>query len=138
MKKELINKVIAVIRVRGRVNVRNDINETLDRLRIPYVNNCTVLKLTPSYAGMIQKCNNYIAFGEIDADTLKAIMKSKGIEYGDENQPVDAMLGKIKEHVPLKLHPPKRGYKSIKRGFNQKGALGYMGASINDLLKRMV
>jgi len=138
MKKELLNKIVAVIRVRGRVNVRGDINETLDRLNIPHVNNCTVIKLTPSYMGMLDKCNNYIAFGEINEETLKELIESKGIGAMEGSQSVDAMLGKIKDRMPIKLHPPRRGYRSIKRGVNQGGALGYMGQSINDLIKRMV
>ncbi len=137
MKKELLNKVVAVIRVRGRMNVRSDINETLDRLNIPHVNNCAVLKLTPAYMGMIEKCNNYIAYGEINEDTLKRLMKSKGVEV-EESQPLEALLGKAKASKTFRLHPPRRGYRSIKKGFKQGGTLGYMGPAINDLIKRMV
>ncbi|MGC8651772.1 MAG: uL30 family ribosomal protein [Candidatus Micrarchaeia archaeon] len=138
MNKKLLDKVVAVIRVRGRMHVRSDINETLDRLNVPYVNNCAVIKLTPSYMGMLDKCSNYIAFGEISEEAMKALIKKEGLDTGASDQPIDAMLGKIKDRAPIKLHPPRRGYKSIKHGYKQGGALGYMGADINELIKRMV
>ena len=37
----------------------------------------------------------------------------------------------------LRLHPPRKGFKTIKRTFQQGGALGYYGPRINDLLYRM-
>ncbi|MCL4374129.1 MAG: uL30 family ribosomal protein [Candidatus Marsarchaeota archaeon] len=138
MDDKLLDKVVAVVRVRGRMHVRSDINETLDRLNVPRVNNCTVIKLTPSYMGMLDKCNNYIAFGEISEETMKILIKKQGIEVGSGDQPIESMLGKINDHVPIRLHPPRRGYRSIKRGYKQGGALGYMGAEINGLIKRMV
>jgi large subunit ribosomal protein L30 len=37
----------------------------------------------------------------------------------------------------LRMHPPRKGYKTTKRTYNQGGALGYYGAEINDLLIKM-
>jgi large subunit ribosomal protein L30 len=136
MKKELVNKLVAVVRIRGGVNVRSDIKETLARLNLPHVNNCSIIKATPSYLGMINKCNNYIAYGEIEDNVLSMLLKAKGIEGIDLKQP--DFEKKLKESMPLKLHPPKRGYTNIKKGFAQGGDLGYMGTHINSLIKRMV
>ena len=43
-----------------------------------------------------------------------------------------------KSLMPLRLHPPRHGVTSIKRGFPQGGVLGYMGKEINGLISRMI
>ncbi|MFY1644316.1 50S ribosomal protein L30, partial [Methanoculleus bourgensis] len=50
----------------------------------------------------------------------------------------EASLRDLAEIKPvLRLHPPRKGYKTIKRTFQQGGALGYYGPQINDLLYKM-
>ncbi|MCL4389566.1 MAG: uL30 family ribosomal protein [Candidatus Marsarchaeota archaeon] len=139
MEDKMKNRLIAAIRVRGRVNVRYDINETLDRLRLRRVNNCTLVKLTDSYYGMIKQCSSYIAYGEPNEETLKRLVE-KG-ELGIK--PEELMEGKydykeLKKKLPIRLHPPRHGYRSIKRSVKQGGSLGYMGEGINNLIQRMV
>ena len=70
MKAEIENKLLAVIRVRGRVGVRHDIAETLSRLNLKYVNNMAILFGTKSNIGMIKKCNDFITYGEINREIL--------------------------------------------------------------------
>lgn len=133
------DKLVAVIRVRGRVNVRSNIAETLDRFRLKRVNNCVLLKLTDSYKGMLNKCINYVAYGEIDEKTLERLL-SKKAEGLNAREILDGKydLNKLKERMPFRLHPPKHGYKSTKLSFKQGGSLGYAGAEINKLINRMV
>ncbi len=38
----------------------------------------------------------------------------------------------------FRLHPPSGGLRSIKRGFNEGGDLGYRGIAINELILRML
>lgn len=140
-KNALNDKIVAVVRVRGRVNVRSDIAETLKRLNLPRVNNCAIIKVNGAYTGMLTKCANHVAFGEIDEQTLQKIVAKK-LEGSD----VDAKqvlegkydMKKLNELMPVRLHPPKHGYKSTKLSFAQGGSLGYMGKEINGLIKRMV
>jgi ribosomal protein L30/L7E len=66
--------LVAVVRIRGRVNVRSDITETLNRLHLKRVNNCAIIKQTPSLHGMIHKVENYVAYGEIDEPTLTKLL----------------------------------------------------------------
>ena len=133
------DKLVAVVRIRGRVNVRSDITETLERLRLKRVNNCVLLTLTNSYRGMLNKCINHVAYGEIDEATLEKLLKKKA-----EGLVAKELLGgkydpvKLKEQMPLCLHPPRHGYKSTKLSFKQGGSLGYQGADINKLISRMV
>ena len=37
----------------------------------------------------------------------------------------------------FRLHPPRKGYRKIKRSFSEGGALGYRGKEIGSLLYRM-
>ncbi len=139
MPSELDNKIIAAIRVRGRVNVRHEIAETLNRLRLKRVNNCVLIKMNDSYKGMIDECSSYITYGEVDEQSLGRLIKSSGIKA----DPKEILEGKydmkeLKKSLPIRLHPPRRGYRSIKRTVKQGGALGYMGPAINGLIQRMV
>ena len=137
-KNPLKDKLIAVVRIRGRVNVRSDITETLDRLNLKRVSNCVVLNVTDSYHGMLLKVSNYVAFGEIDEPTLSKLLE----KHADGIEAKELMSGKgfdkLKEQLPFRLHPPRHGYKSTKLNVKQGGSLGYAGPGINKLIQRMV
>lgn len=136
---ELRGKVVAAVRVRGTVNVRSSIAETMKRLKLKAPNNCTIIMVNDQYLGMLKRCVNHIAYGEIDEPTLAKLVKKYALEI-DPNAALagKADMSKIKENMPLRLHPPKHGYAPIKRHFNQGGSLGYMGKDINKLITRMV
>lgn len=141
MKKNVLNdKLVAVVRIRGRVNVRGDITETLKRLNLKRVSNCTLLKITDSYNGMLNKCIDYVAFGEIDEPTLIKLLEKHKVEDLKAKELMEGKFDqkKLNEHVPFRLHPPRHGYKSTKLSVKQGGSLGYMGAGINKLIARMV
>ena len=73
----------AVIRMRGNVNVRKTIADTLTMLRLNRINHCVILDETPNNSGMIQKVKDYVAYGKIDAETLAQILANRGkIEGG--------------------------------------------------------
>ncbi|MEM0094645.1 MAG: uL30 family ribosomal protein [Candidatus Micrarchaeaceae archaeon] len=140
-KKDLEKKLLAIIRVRGRANVRRSISETLNRLNLRRVNNLVLVFGQGQSIGMIKKCTDYIAYGEIDKATLGALNAAKGLGLDDEK--IEGMLsGKIPPgevlSLPIRMKPPKHGYKSIKRNVNDGGSLGYNGAGINNLIKRML
>jgi large subunit ribosomal protein L30 len=135
----LKGKVIAAVRIRGRVNVRYSIAETMDRLNLKRVNNCTLIKVTDPYLGMLKKCVNHIAYGEVDEETLAKLVT----KYALNVDPKGVITGKVdvnglKEKMPMRLHPPRHGMKSVRRHVNQGGQLGYMGREINGLIARMV
>ncbi|HIK00502.1 TPA: uL30 family ribosomal protein [archaeon] len=115
---------LALIRVRGKVKVNPGVKDTLEYLGLKTVNSCTVVDDTPTYRGMIRKVNDYITWGEISEDIVKALVEKRA--EGDK---------KI-----FRLHPPKKGWdrKGIKKAVKQGGALGYRGTEINNLIKRML
>ena len=51
----------------------------------------------------------------------------------------EATLADVRELRPvLRLPPPRKGFRGIKRGFHDGGDLGYRGGAINSLLVRML
>ena len=134
----LNNKLVAIVRIRGRVNVRGSIAETLERLNLKRVNNCTLVRVNDSYYGMIKKCNDYVSYGEIDAAILAKMLKKNGISADAKALVDDGDLAAIKDAMPFRLHPPRHGFRSTKLGFRQGGNLGYMGDAINGLINRMI
>lgn len=117
------NKYLAAILVRGMIGSDQDIKDTLRMLNLQKKNSCVVVAATEANKGMLHKCKDYITYGELDEETLKE-MESK--------------RQKVNNHFTLQ--PPRGGFerKGIKTPFASKGALGYRGEKINDLLKKMI
>ena len=140
MKSLLDNKLVAVVRVRGRIGVRRTINETLSRLNLDRVNCLALVFGTPSNLGMIKKCTDFVTFGEINSEVLGRVLKKKGAKATKED--IDALISgekRAKEvlKLPIRLKPPRHGFESTKLSYPNGGAVGYRGEAINDLLKRM-
>lgn len=128
------NKVnVAVIRLRGKIGLKKSVKDTLEMLRLYRKNYCIVIDSTPSNLGMIEKVKDYITWGEIDDETLKLLVETRG-ERGKDKQ------GKSIVKKFFRLAPPRKGFerKGIKVQFSVGGALSYRGEKINDLIRRMV
>lgn len=135
------NKLLAVIRVRGRAGIRHDIKETLERLNLRRINNLSLVFGTKPNLGMVKKCNDFITYGEINEDVLQRLLEKKEVKATKEDLN-SLMTGKKKAveivRMPLKMKPPRRGYEGIKKSFGNQGALGNREAKINELIKRML
>lgn len=140
-----------IIRIRGTARIKRDIRETMNLLRISKPNHCVIVPENEVYKGMIQKVRNYVTYGEIGDKTLEKLIEKRGkisqkkkIEKKDIGKIVKLIKdGKLKDSKikpVFQLNPPKKGYgrKGIKKDFKQRGALGYRGNKINDLLERMI
>ncbi|MEM0215265.1 MAG: 50S ribosomal protein L30 [Archaeoglobaceae archaeon] len=150
--------MLAVVRLRGTVDVHKKISETLRLLRLHRRYNCVIIPDTPSYRGMLQVVKDYVAFGEIDHEILALLLRSRGRlegnkrltdEYvkektgysGIEEFAKAVVEGKAKlSDIPglkpvFRLHPPRKGLKNIKWHY-PRGDLGYH-KDIKDLLYRM-
>ena len=153
---------LAVIRVRGKVNVNYNIAYTMKLLRLNRVNHCVVIPDTSYYRGMLQKAKDYITWGNIGEDVIKELISGHGRLKG-EKPLTDAYLKKntkfksikdlakaihdekvdykdVPDVKPLfRLPPPRKGgYEGIKRSYQAGGALGPRDDDINDLLRRMI
>ena len=115
---------LAVIRISGQVGLRKEIIETFHRLRLrKYV--CVLLEPTKVNLGMIKVLRDFVAFGEINEETKKELIKQRGKKDKD---------GKLKPF--FRLHPPRKGIKS--KFHFPKGVLGNNKEGINKLIERML
>ena len=153
--------LFAAIRVRGSINVKPDIKRTLELFRLNKVNHCVLLEGNNINKGMLQVAKDYVTWGEIEKSVLSKLIKTRGRLEGEKKISDDYIksttsydnIEKLSKAIidnnfkysdisnikPIfRLNPPKNGYNSIKRSFINKGALGYRGKEINNLLTRMI
>lgn len=152
---------LAVIRIRGSVDVRGDIQETLRMLGLTRVNHCVIIDDAPSYKGMLQKAKDYITWGEVRQDVAEALLRKRGRLVGDSKLSDEyvklktpfASIAELAKAVSTgefklaalpdlkkvyRLHPPRKGYRATRRPFKDFGDLGYRGEKINELILRML
>lgn len=155
-------KVILAIRVRGQVRVRPQIADTLDKLLLGRLHQARVLKLTPSLEGMITKAKDYITWGEIDEETMLALLAKRGRLPGNKKLSEEylrknsgfrtlkalakaiadgkASTNDVEGLKPVfRLTPPKKGFKGKKNlPVGMGGITGYRGIAINELATKMI
>jgi len=154
-------RLLAVIRIRGRVGVSREVKDTLKMLRLHRKNHAVIIDDRPSYLGMQKKVVDYVIWGEITPETVALMLRRRGElvggkklteEYVKEKLGLNSIEelaqaifeGKINlKDIPglkpvFRLHPPSRGFRgSIKKHYKAGGELGYRGLAINELIKRM-
>ncbi|MBI2507588.1 50S ribosomal protein L30 [Candidatus Woesearchaeota archaeon] len=153
---------IAVIRIRGTIRTRQEIERTFKLLRLYKKNYCIVVENNSHYIGMIKKIQHYSTWGEINQETFKMLLEKRGrlarkkkldLQYLKQKTSLDfdtftreffSFKKSLKDIPALKLFfrlsPPKKGFerKGIKAPFSQGGVLGYRKDKINDLIMRMI
>ncbi|MFH1623293.1 MAG: 50S ribosomal protein L30 [Candidatus Aenigmatarchaeota archaeon] len=151
--------MLTVVRIRGTMNTRDTIGETLRMLRLDKTNMCVVLPDTQSFRGMLAKARGRTAYGTITLDTFKLLLTKRGrLEAGRRlsadtvketgYESVEALAKAIFEgkarmaDVPklkpvFRLTPAVRGMKSAKQHW-PKGDLGDRGEKMNELIKSMI
>jgi len=160
MSQEEKPELLAVIRLRGTVNVHYKIQETLKMLNIRRSNYMTLIPNTSSYQGMLKKARDFITWGEINQEVLEHVLKKRAELEGREQltdkylktntvYPTIKSFSKalIKGDATLidipklkrffRLHPARKGFRAIKKGFAEGGDVGYRGKAINELVVRM-
>ena len=148
-----------VVRVRGSINVKPKIKETMKLMRLNRVNHCVIVPENETYDGMLKIIKDYVTWGEVDVETTELMLESSGKTSGnaiftkkelkDSSFKTMKALAKnlsegkvVMRDVPklkpiFRLHPPRKGYEGVKRSFKEGGALGYRGEKINKLIRRM-
>ena len=116
---------IAVIRIKGQVGLNKNVIETLDRLRLRRKYACVLVEPTPENMGMVKRLRDFVAFGEINEETKKELIKQRGKKDKD---------GNLKPF--FRLHPARGGIKS--KVHFPKGVLGDNKNKINELIGRML
>lgn len=151
--------MIAAIRVRGTTGVKGEIADTMEMLRLNRINHAVILDENPSYKGMLQKAKDYITWGEINEETLAKVITKRGRLPGGEkvteeflkentsHKTIDDVAkavfkGEKLEEIGIKpvfrLHPPRKGFKNVKKAYNEDGTLGYRGEDMENLIGKML
>jgi len=147
-----------IVRIRGDADTPGDVGDTFDMLNLSQTNAFTVVPDEDTYRGMVQKVNDYVAYGEPDVATVALLLEERGetLEDGDVDEEFAAEQGydSVKDLAEavvsgettlrdagvdptLRLHPPRKGHDGIKHSYKQGGVLGNHGDSIDELLRRM-
>ncbi len=152
---------IAVVRVRGQVNINRDIKDALRMLHLTRANHCTIIPDEPVWTGQLMKVKDYVTWGRVSKETVLQLLTSRGrlsgnrplteahlkesTPYGSFEELAGALAGgqvdlrKLEGLKPLfRLHPPRKGYEKIVRDFHTGGSLGDRGDGINKLIGRML
>lgn len=152
---------LAVVRVRGSVDVRKKIKDTLEMLNLTRPNQCVIVDDTPSYRGMLQKIKEIVTWGTIKPEVLEKLLQKRGKFSGGDPVTDDRIkeitsFNSIEEFSKaicegkadfddveglkkvFQLHSPKKGYKSTHLSVHHRGAMGNRDEKINDLLNRMI
>lgn len=151
---------LLVVRIRGTVNIRYDVKETLRLLRLWRRYSATIIPENDYYLGMLKVAKDQIAWGVLDFETAKLLLTKRGKFIGNKAfddslakaegfESVDKMIGAIvdgqanlsrfKTIKPyFSLAPPKGGFKrSTKKPYNIKGVLG-KNKELMALVSRMI
>jgi large subunit ribosomal protein L30 len=154
--------LLLAVRVRGSVGVSHDINMAMRSMCLTRRHHAALLPKNPSTLGTLQKSKDYLTWGEVSEATLEKLLAARARLAGDRKLS-DEWLAKNAGHntiaslakalfegrtsfnalhslgvKPLfRLHSPVKGFGRIKEHF-PRGALGYRGAAINELVERML
>jgi len=142
------NILIGAVRIRGVRNVKPKIKRAMELLRLKKPNNAIIVKNDPSVIGNLEVSKDYITYGKLSEETaIKMIMKRhhtlKKLSNEEKLEKAKQMLKEFLESnkrifpYTFRLNPPRKGYKSIKKPYNNGGELGKRD-EIDSLLKRMI
>ena len=158
---EHAHQCLFVIRLRGEVNLKREVEDTLGMLHLTRVNHAVIINNRPEYMGMLNKVKDVVTWGEISKETIMGLIKKRGRLPGGRrfnNETIKELgynsiedlaedvfnmkleLSKLHKMKPVfRLHPPKGGFKGgTKRSVGEKGELGYRGEEINKLAQIMI
>lgn len=150
-----------VVRIRGTVDVKREIKDTLKLLRLPRKFHATIVPNDSTHLGMLFKVKDYVTWGPATPEIVKELLLKRGRIIG--NRPVTEeflvkatgmksidevakalaegklKINKIEGLKPVfRLHPPRGGFKkSTKKSIKQGGELGFR-EDISSLIRRML
>jgi len=153
--------MFAVIRVRGSIRLKKEMNDTMKMLRLFRVNHMVLVPENNQSKKMVEKVKSYVTFGEINKEILEKVLGKRGLITGNKKISIEVLKEMkmnsfseltekiLSEEIKLKetkikpvfrLRPPRKGFEraGIKKSFTVGGALGYRGKEINELINKMI
>lgn len=152
------NNKLAVILIRGLVNISPDVKKTLELLRLKQKHSCVVIDNNEVNKGMLQRVKDYATYGVVEESFFKEMLDKRGEMVGQTK----VSAGKVdtaklaKEYFAdkiklrefeekgvkpfFRLHPPIGGFerKGIKMPFAKGGVLGNRKEAISILIAKML
>jgi large subunit ribosomal protein L30 len=152
---------LAVVRVRGTVNINRDTKDALRMLHLTRANHCTFIPEDAQWRGTLLKVKDYVTWGPVDEKTVADLLVKRGRVEGGEALTAEylakntefksledlaraivaqkADLRRLKGVKPLfRLAPPRKGYEHVVHDWKTGGSLGDRGEEINKLIQRMI
>ena len=124
------NMTIAIIRVRGVHGLRHEVARALTQLHLTRKNHCILIEGdAPWIRNTLSKIKDYVTWGEIAPEALKALQEKRKPEFHSDRNGVKFWL--------YRLNNPTGGWKGIKMHYPQ-GDLGNRKEKIGDLLVKML
>lgn len=138
--------MIIAIRISGLVEMPQAAQETLFRMRLRRKYSAVLLQSTPANLKLLQNVRNFIAYGDIDSQTLALLTEKRGVSKDkkkvDAKKVLESLEKKGLEGSGLKpffrLHPPRGGIDSKIHYPIRDGVLGDNKKDINALVRRML
>src|SRR3990167_952619 len=90
------SKKIAIVRIRGIIDINSGVENEFKRLRLFRKNGCVVIDGNRSYKGVLQKIKDYATWGEIDEETFKTLLLQRGRLPGNKPMTENYLKEKIK------------------------------------------
>ena len=151
---------LLVINLHGLINVPGTTRTALQGLGITKKFSATVVGGDPSTIGTLKRCKDYVAWSEIDGETLTTLLMRRGkvsqrrkldekslntlgfkdySEFASKIIEGDERLSSQKGIIPyFNLTPPKGGFKrSTRRQFREGGTLG-RNDELLTIVRRMI
>ncbi|MBI5804203.1 uL30 family ribosomal protein [Candidatus Pacearchaeota archaeon] len=135
--------MIAAVRISGKVDVPEKIENALTRIRIRRKYSAVLLKPTKENLAILKKLRDYVAFGDINREILTELIKKRA--FPKQKNPEEIVRQLEKKSLSelgvkpfFRLHPPRGGIESKKHFGVGKGVLGDNKGKINDLIRRML
>lgn len=152
---------LAVVRVRGTVNINRDTKDALRMLHLTRANHCTIIPEDARWRGTLLKVKDYVTWGQVDEPTVFDLLQKRARLEGDKPLTEQyltkntqfkslkalaeaiargrASLRDVEGLKPLfRLAPPRKGFEHVVRDYATGGTLGDRGAKINALIRRML
>lgn len=150
---------LLVLNLKGTINCPERVRRTLRLLKAERKFTASIVKSTPSTIGMLKKVKNYVAWCELDKETLTLLLEKRGMvskrkkiteEYlknqgfTDFSELSEKILSgsidgsKLQAKTFFRLSPPKGGFpKPLRRQYSEGGFSGY-NPKLKEIIMRMV
>ncbi|MBR9678383.1 MAG: 50S ribosomal protein L30 [Nanoarchaeota archaeon] len=136
-------KNVAVIRVRGLLDVNPKARKAMELLGLTKKHACRIMHWNEHTKGQIHRIKDFVAWGEINETILTKMIEKKELKdsagFAKQFLSHKKSFKDVGEKPVFNLHPPRGGFprKGIRQPATRGGALGFH-KNINELLEKML